>query len=84
MSNSSTDFTPAHLPDGPWQVLLQYELALLDDAAKHGGVSDPVWTVHSALSQQQMITTKDCGRDNRRAMARTFDQQPVTGYQNHI
>lgn len=44
MSNSSTDFTPAHLPDGPWQVLLQYALALLDDAAKHGGVSDPLWT----------------------------------------
>ncbi len=41
---NSTACTPHELPDGPWRGLLQHAFTLLDDAANHAGVSDPVWT----------------------------------------
>ena len=33
------------LPPGPWQVLLQRALLLVDDIQRHGGLADPFWTL---------------------------------------
>ena len=35
--------TPAALPDGVWQVLLQHAFSLVDEIAAHG-IQDPLWT----------------------------------------
>ena len=35
--------TPAKLPDGVWQVLLQHAFSLVDEIAAHG-IQDPFWT----------------------------------------
>ncbi|MFZ2325310.1 MAG: nucleotidyl transferase AbiEii/AbiGii toxin family protein [Rhodoferax sp.] len=35
--------TPAALPDGVWQVLLQHAYALVDEIAQHG-IQNPFWT----------------------------------------
>jgi len=37
-------YMPENLPAGPWQVLLQHALALIDEIQKTGGVTNPVWT----------------------------------------
>lgn len=37
-------YSPHNLPNGPWQVLLQHALTLIDEAARYGGVTSPVWT----------------------------------------
>jgi hypothetical protein len=33
------------LPPGPWHVLLQRALLLVDDIQRHGGLADPFWTL---------------------------------------
>jgi len=33
------------LPPGPWEVLFQRALCLIDDIHLHGGLADPVWTL---------------------------------------
>jgi predicted HTH domain antitoxin len=40
----TTSYTPENLPDGPWQVLLQHALKLIDEIQKMGGVTNPTWT----------------------------------------
>ena len=32
------------LPSGPWEVLFQRALRLVDDIQRHGGLADPFWT----------------------------------------
>jgi acetyl esterase/lipase len=32
------------LPSGPWEVLFQRALRLVDDIQRHGGLADPLWT----------------------------------------
>ena len=32
------------LPSGPWEVLFQRALLLVDDIQRHGGLADPFWT----------------------------------------
>ena len=32
------------LPSGPWEVLFQRALQLVDDIQRHGGLADPFWT----------------------------------------
>ena len=32
------------LPSGPWEVLFERALRLVDDIQRHGGLSDPFWT----------------------------------------
>jgi hypothetical protein len=32
------------LPSGPWEVLFQRALMLVDDIQRHGGLADPFWT----------------------------------------
>jgi predicted nucleotidyltransferase component of viral defense system len=36
---------PQSLPAGAWEVLLPRALALIDDIQKHGGLTDPFWTL---------------------------------------
>ena len=33
------------LPSGPWQVLFQRALLLVDDIQRHGDLADPFWTL---------------------------------------
>lgn len=33
------------LPSGPWEVLFQRALRLIDDIQRHGGLADPFWTL---------------------------------------
>jgi hypothetical protein len=39
--------TPATLPDGVWQGLLQQAYALIDEIAAHG-IQNPFWTLGAA------------------------------------
>ena len=39
--------TPAVLPDGVWQDLLQHAFALVDEIAQHG-IQNPFWTLATA------------------------------------
>ena len=32
------------LPSGPWEVLFERALRLIDDIQRHGGLADPFWT----------------------------------------
>ena len=33
------------LPSGPWEILFQRALRLVDDFRRHGGLADPFWTL---------------------------------------
>ena len=33
------------LPSGSWEVLFQRALLLVDDLQRHGGLTDPFWTL---------------------------------------
>ena len=36
--------TPKNLPDGPWKILLQEALKIIDDLEVRGGIAKPFWT----------------------------------------
>lgn len=36
---------PKKFPDGPWTVLLDHAYKLIDDFEKHGGLTNPFWTL---------------------------------------
>jgi hypothetical protein len=36
--------TPMNLPDGPWKILLQEALKIIDDLEVRGGIANPFWT----------------------------------------
>jgi predicted nucleotidyltransferase component of viral defense system len=42
--HSTNVVTPKNLPDGPWTILLQEALKIIDDLEARGGITNPFWT----------------------------------------